>query len=136
MSENKCDTKCAAYAPSVLRLGLGLLFIIPGLQKLSNPEMIIGMLGGLGFPAPAFLGWILLLSEIAFGLAVLTGWRLQKTVWPLVLIAAIALFTVHFPAWFAKQPMALISVLFHILAITGLISLHFSGPGAMSVKSK
>lgn len=134
--ENKCDEKCRAYAQPVLRLALGLLFIIPGLQKLAEPGMIIGMLGDLGFPAPAFLGWVLLLSEIVFGAAVLTGWKLKYTVWPLVIISAAALFTVHFPAWFAKQPMALISVLFHVLAVAALVSLYFSGPGAYAVKSK
>jgi putative oxidoreductase len=126
--------KNTMYAPTVLRLGLGLLFIVPGLQKLANPAMIIGMLGDLGFPAAALLGWVLLLSEIGFGVAVLSGWKLDKTVWPLVIITLVALFTVHFPAWFAKQPMAIISVLFHLLAVTGLVSLYFSGPGAMAVK--
>jgi len=134
--ENKCDDKCAAYAPTVLRVALGLLFVIPGLQKLVNPAMIIGMLGDLGFPAPAFLGWVLLLSEIVFGAAVLAGWRLKYTVWPLVIIAVVALFTVHFPAWFAKQPMALISVLFHVLAAAALVSLYFSGAGAYAVKER
>ena len=134
--ENKCDNKCAAYAPLVLRLGLGLLFVIPGLQKLANPAMIAGMLGDLGFPAPLFFGWVLLLSEIVFGATVLAGWRLKYTVWPLVIIAAVALFTVHFPAWLAKQPMALISVLFHLLGIAALVSLYFSGSGAYAVKER
>ena len=126
--------KYERYAPTVLRLGLGLLFIIPGLQKLANPAMIIGMLDGLGFPAATLFGWVLLLSEIVFGGAVLAGWNVRKTVWPLVLITAVALFTVHFPAWFAAKPMALISVLFHVLAITALVSVSFSGAGEMKVK--
>lgn len=134
--ENKCNDKCAAYAPSVLRLALGLLFVIPGLQKLADPAGIAGMLGELGFPAPAFLGWVLLLSEIVFGAAVLAGWKLKHTVWPLVVITVVAMFTVHFPAWFAQKPMALISVLFHILAVAALVSLYFSGAGAYAVKEK
>lgn len=127
--EQKCDS-CSKYAPLLLRISLGLLFILPGFQKLANPEMIIGMLGGLGFPAAGFFGWLLILIEIIFGFTILIGWKLRKTVWPLVVILAIALFTVQFPAWFSKQPMAMISVLFHILGIAALISLHYSGPGA------
>jgi putative oxidoreductase len=126
--------KQSMYAPLIIRIVVGVLFIIPGLQKLADPSGIIGMLGSLGFPAPTLLGWVLLLSEIGFGLAVLTGWKLQKTIWPLVLVAALAMVAVHIPAWFAGQPMALISVLFHALAIGALLSLYFSGPGTYAVK--
>jgi putative oxidoreductase len=128
MSENK------NYAPALIRLGLGLLFIIPGLAKLANPQMIIGMLTGLGIPAPALMGWVVLLSEILFGAAVLAGWKLQKTVWPLVLVLVVALFMVHVPNWIAAAPMAMPIALFHILGIAALVSLYFSGAGAVAVK--
>ncbi len=118
------------YAPTVLRVGLGLLFIIPGLAKLMNPGMIIGMLEGMGMPAPALLGWIVLLAEIGFGAAVLFGYKLQQAVWPLVVILAVALFMVHVPNLIAKVPMAMPMVLFHVLGITALWSLYLSGPGA------
>jgi putative oxidoreductase len=124
------------YAPTILRVVLGALFIIPGLQKLMNPAMIIGMLGGLGIPASALLGWVLILSEIGFGTAVLTGWKLDKTVWPLIIILLVATVKVHIPAFFSQTPMALISVLFHLTAIGALISLYFSGPGEKAVKQK
>lgn len=127
----KCD--CKEYAPSVLRLALGLVFIIPGLQKLANPAMIAGMLQGMGFPAPTLLGWLVLLAEIIFGVAVLVGWKVKKTVWPLVVILAVALISVHIPAWMAANPMALIGVLFHLLGIAALVSLYLSGPGAKSI---
>ena len=127
----KCD--CKEYAPSVLRLALGLVFIIPGLQKLANPAMIAGMLQGMGFPAPTLLGWLVLLAEIIFGVAVLVGWKVKKTVWPLVVILAVALISVHIPAWMAAKPMALIGVLFHLLGIAALVSLYLSGPGAKSI---
>ena len=127
----KCD--CKEYAPSVLRLALGLVFIIPGLQKLANPAMIAAMLQGMGFPAPTLLGWLVLLAEIIFGVAVLVGWKVKKTVWPLVVILAVALISVHIPAWMAAKPMALIGVLFHLLGIAALVSLYLSGPGAKSI---
>ena len=129
------EYKYQDYAPSVLRLVLGILFIVPGLQKLMNPGMIIGMLEGLGFPAAGFFGWVLLLSEIVFGVAILVGWKLRYTVWPLVAILAIATFSVHLPAFFASKPMALISVFFHLLGIAALVSLYLSGPGKISVKA-
>lgn len=128
------NVKYSSYAPSILRLFLGMLFIIPGFQKLANPSMIIGMLGGLGFPAPNLFGWLLLLSEIGFGTLILIGWKLNYTVWPLVTILGVATMTVHIPAFFEAAPMALITVILHLLAIAALINLYLSGPGAFAVK--
>ena len=130
MEENK--SRCG---PALLRLALGLLFIIPGLLKLANPGMIIGMLGQLGFPAPLFLGWLLLLSEIVFGAAVLAGWKTKYTVWPLIVIMIVAVLVVYVPQ-LAKDPMAIANVLFHILAIAALLSVYFTGPGAYAVKQQ
>ena len=97
-----------------------------------TPSGIIGMLGNLGFPAPSFFGWLLLLSEIVFGISVLIGWKLKYTVWPLVIVLLVALIMVTLPN--IKQDQ--INVLFHLLGIAGLISLYLTGPGAFSLKGK
>lgn len=128
------DKKCSEYAPAILRLALGLLFIVPGLSKLANPGMIIGMLGGMGFPAATLLGWIVILVEILGGVAVLVGWKLKQVVWPLVVILAVALFAVHVPSILAKAPMAMPMALFHLLGIGALVSLYFSGAGKYAIK--
>ncbi len=125
--KEKCD--CRAYAPSVLRLGLGLLFVIPGLDKLfgmlGGGHMLAGMIG-------AGLTWIVLLAEIVFGAALLAGWKTKYTVWPLIVIMVVATVMMVIPN--LSQPMGMINLLFHILAITGLVSVYFSGPGAVAVK--
>ena len=118
----------------ILRILLGLLFVIPGLGKLMNPAMIIGMLGGLGFPAPGFFGWLLLLSEIVFGLAVLVGYKVKWTVWPLVIVLAIAILTVHLKT--ISDPAGMINVVFHLIGIAGLIVLASGGPGAWAVSKE
>ncbi|MBT5215461.1 DoxX family protein, partial [Candidatus Woesearchaeota archaeon] len=74
------------YSITFMRVMLGLLFLIPGISKLQTPEMIIGMLGGLGFPSAAFFGWILILSEIVFGIALIVGYRVKLAVIPLIII--------------------------------------------------
>lgn len=121
----------AGYGATLLRVTLGLLFIVPGLGKLMGPEMITGMLGDIGFPAPAFFAWVLLLSEILFGLAILLGWKLQYTVWPLVVILAVALLTVHLKT--LGDPMGRVNVLFHLAGLAGLISLYLTGPGEYAI---
>lgn len=120
------------YGPSVLRLVLGLAFIAPGLMKLMNPGMVIGMLGEMGVPAAAFMGWVLLLSEILFGGAVLAGWKVKYTVWPLALVLTVALFAVWAPM-ISTNPLAPVVMLLHIVGIGGLVSLALTGPGAIAV---
>ena len=127
------EYKNSMYGPTLLRVILGLLFIIPGLSKLANPAMIIGMLRQLGFPAATLFGWVLLLSEIVFGAAVLTGWKTNYTVWPLVIVLAVATLTVGLPM-LGKDPMAMINISFHLLGIAALISVYLTGPGAYAVK--
>ena len=117
------------YNPSVLRLVLGLLFIIPGVTKLMNPVGVIGMLQGMGFFWPIVWGWLVILSEVLFGLTVLVGWKLKYTIWPLVVIMIVASVLVVIPNM--KSPT---NLLFHLLAIAGLLSIAWTGPGKFAVK--
>lgn len=123
------EYKNAEYGPAVLRVFLGLLFIVPGLGKLMDPTPITGMLGTLGFPAAGFFAWLLLLSEIVFGLAVLLGWKLEWTVWPLVLVLLVATVMVAIPNMNGNP----VTVLFHLVGIAGLVSLSLTGPGKYAV---
>lgn len=130
--ESEPYTKNAPHGPLILRIALGLLFIIPGLSKLANPGMVIGMLRDLGFPAAGLMGWILLLAEITFGAAVLAGYKVRMTIWPLAVIMVVAGVTVAAPQ-IGSNPMAVPMTLFHLVTLAGLVSLYFTGPGAHSV---
>jgi len=118
-----------AFGASLLRLVLGLLFIVPGVSKLmgmlGGGHMVVDMLWG-----QAWLAWVLLLVEILFGLAVLLGWQLKWTVWPLVVIMLGALVVAVVPM---GGPMMMVNALFHLLAVAGLVSLFLTGPGAWAV---
>ena len=89
------------HAGTVNRILLGLLMLIPGCMKLFviKPTAVVGMLSGIGFPAPTFFAWVLILSEIVFGIAILLKWKLQYTVWPPILIMLVAAFTVAWGNW-------------------------------------
>lgn len=123
---------CENYGPTILRIFLGLLFIVPGISKLLNPSGIIGLLGGLGFPSAEFFGWLLILSEIVFGSLVVIGFRLKYTVWPLVVILLVAAVTVHVPKY--ADPMGMINILWHLFGISALISLFLTGPGQLALE--
>lgn len=122
------------YSTMFLRVMLGLLFLIPGIMKIMTPDGIIGMLGTLGFPATTFFGWILILSEILFGLALIIGFKIEYAVWPLIIILAVAVLTVHIKD--VNNPMKWIDILLRITAIAALNLLRFTGPGKCSVSSK
>ena len=117
-----------------MRVLLGLLFLIPGISKLMNPDMIIGMLGGLGFPSAALFGWILILSEIVFGIALVVGFKVKYAVWPLIIILAVAILTVHIKD--VENPMRMIDILFSLGAIAGLNLLRYTGNGSFAVSKE
>ena len=121
------------YGPTVLRAVIGLFFIIPGINKLMNPAWITGMLDSMNFMMPTVSGWALIIIEIVFGAAVLFGYKLKYTVWPLVIVFIAALFTLYGPAMMTG-PKELVGGLFQLVGIGVLVSLYFTGPGAMAVK--
>jgi putative oxidoreductase len=126
----KKEMQCVCWGPTVLRIALGLLFIVPGIMKLMNPAMPTGMLEGMGFPAPMIFAWILLLSEIIFGLALVVGFKVRYAVWPLAVILLVATIMVHVPS---TDPMKWINVLFHVVGIAGLVSLFNLGAGSWAL---
>ncbi len=85
----------------VNRVLLGLVMLVPGLLKLFviKPSAVVGMLSGIGFPVATFFAWVLILSEIVFGIAILASWKLKYTVWPPVIIMLVAAFTVAWGSW-------------------------------------
>jgi len=83
------------------RILLGLVMLIPGLLKLIGSDGVVGMLSGIALFswAPSFWAWVLILSEIVFGIAILANWRLKYSVWPPVVIMLVAAFTVAWGNW-------------------------------------
>lgn len=110
---------------TLLRVTIGLMLLIAGIKKFQGPEGVTGMLTGLGFPAPVVFAWILILSEVIFGALVLVGYKVRYTTWPLAIILAIAVLTVTIPS----QGLTSSSVWFHLIAISGLVTIALTGPG-------
>jgi uncharacterized membrane protein YphA (DoxX/SURF4 family) len=87
---------------------LGLVMVVPGLMKLfiMGPAMITEMLTGLGFPAASLFAWLLILSEIGFGAAILAKWKLEYTRIPPMIILVVAGLTMHI----ASVPLVLLHI--------------------------
>ncbi len=80
---------------------LGLTMLISGLLKLfvMKPTAVVGMLSGLGFPAPTFFAWVLIIAEIGSGAAILAKWNLKKAVWIPIVVLIVAAFTANWGNW-------------------------------------
>ena len=114
------------YGPFALRIGVGGIFVVAGMMKLLDPSMVVGMLGGLGFPAPGLWTWLLILTELLGGAAVLTGFHLKYSTIPLMVVLIVAIVVT---AMGGQAIMALKDV----VILSGLASLWLSGPGALAL---
>jgi putative oxidoreductase len=63
----------APYAPSILRVIVGIVFFVYGTNKLSDPNGFAGFVGSLGFPAPDLFAWLVIGLEIVGGAALVLG---------------------------------------------------------------
>src|ERR1700730_5899015 len=61
------------FTLTVLRLIVGLTFLLSGLDKIQNPSGFIGLVTALGFPAPGLIGWLTILLEPIGGLLLIAG---------------------------------------------------------------
>ena len=79
----------------IARLVLGVIFIGAGWMKFGNLEMIQGMLGGLGFPAPVAFAYLLAAVELVGGVAVVLGIYTRLFAFLLAITMVVALLTAH-----------------------------------------
>jgi putative oxidoreductase len=88
----------ARWAPIPLRLIVGFGFMQHGFAKLSRgPDSFAVILHALGVPAPHFMAWVTILTELLGGLAVLVGAFVALASVPMAIVLLVAIFTVHLP---------------------------------------
>lgn len=64
----------APYASLILRVGLGLIMIHHGWQKISGGAAgVAGFFGSLGIPIPMVMAWIVIVVELVGGACILLG---------------------------------------------------------------
>ncbi|MEK6914558.1 MAG: DoxX family protein [Nanoarchaeota archaeon] len=117
--------------PALLRIALGILFLVPGLAKLMDPGMITGMLSGLGFPVAPLFAWILILVEIICGALLIIGFKTEIAIWPLFVVLLVALLLVAIPSFDASKVDTIMALLWHLVGLAGLLSINSTGPGKL-----
>jgi putative oxidoreductase len=133
-------------APLSLRLILGFGFAYHGFGKLFTQEghaAFVGMLGGIGLPAPDLTAWLVGGIEFFGGLALLAGAAVTAVAALQIVIMLGALFTTHLPAGFnfmnvigmseSGPQFGMPGFEVNLLYIAGLVALIVGGAGAFSV---
>jgi len=135
----------ARWAPIPLRLIVGYGFMEHGFAKLSKgPESFAAILHALSVPAPHFMAWLTILTELIGGLAVLLGAFVTLVSLALAVLLFVAIFTVHLPYGFSS--IKLMSVMAghaqfgppgyecNLLYLACLAALVFGGSGPMAIE--
>ena len=134
----------AVWAAIPLRLIVGYGFMEHGFAKLSRgPEAFAGILHAIGVPAPHFMAWLTILTELIGGLAVLLGAFVPLASLPMAAVLFAAMLTVHLPYGFSS--IKLLSVTsgraqfgppgyeLDLLYLACLAALVFGGSGPMAI---
>lgn len=127
------DNRTAPYAATTLRMALGALFLAHAGLKLFvfTPAGTAGFFGSLGLPGG--LAYIVILAEIAGGLALIAGIWSRVVALALTPILLGAIVTVHGPAgFFFTNPNG--GWEFLALWIVGLIAVALLGDGAYALR--
>ena len=93
----------ARWAPIPLRLIVGLGFMEHGFAKLSKgPDTFAAILHALAVPAPHFMAWVTIVTELLGGLAILLGGFVSLVSLPMAALLLVAIVTVHLPYGFSS----------------------------------
>lgn len=128
-----CGAKWQEYAPLLLRLVLGAIFIAHGYQKIQmGVDGVAGFLAGLGIPLPAVAAVLLIAAEFVGGIFLVLGLLTHWTSKVLAFVALVALVTVHLQNGFTGQG----GYEFILLILVGCLSLMITGGGKWALDKK
>jgi putative oxidoreductase len=131
LTRGKPSLRMQAWGIAVLRVVVGLTFLMHGWQKLFEMGIpgVTGFFGQLGVPAPMMAATLVSVLELVGGAALLVGLFTRWVAIPLAVDMLVALLLVHLPAgFFAPDGYELV-----LLLLGGSIALALAGPGAFAL---
>ena len=134
----------ARWTPIPLRLIVGFGFIEHGLAKLSRgPDAFAAILQALAVPAPHFMAWVTIVTELLGGLAILLGGFVSLASLPMAALLLVAIFTVHLPYGFSSIKLLAVTSSgaqfgpvgyeCNLLYLACLLALDLGGPGPLAI---
>lgn len=122
------------FAPTVLRVALGVVFAVHGYQKLfvQGFDGVAGFFAGLGIPAAMFFAYIVTLLEFVGGILLILGVLVRGVAVLLVVDMLVATLLVHLPNGFSVSDGG---YEFTFVLLFGALSLLLSGAGSLALQS-
>ncbi len=128
----QCGEKWAEWAPLLLRVALGLVFLMHGYDKVFVKGIagITGFLSSLGFPMATLFAYILSYGELVFGILLIVGLFTHWAAKFAIVVGLVAWVTVHLSNGFWVSDGG---YEFIMLITAAAISVMISGPGRYSL---
>lgn len=121
----KCKGMCLQAGLLLIRLGLGVVFLAHGVQKLQGIDSVIGFFGKIGLPA--FLAWAVAIIETLAGAAMLLGAFTGVAGVSIAIIMLGAIFTAKKAASFMG------GWEFDLVLLTSALGVALLGPGKYAI---
>tara|TARA_R100001143_G_scaffold52481_2_gene47662 strand:+ start:25921 stop:26316 length:396 start_codon:yes stop_codon:yes gene_type:complete len=123
------ENKYFDVAPLLLRIGVGVIFIVAGWGKLNGIEGVEGFFGNLGIPLPGIMAWVVAIVEFVGGIMVLLGAYARIPYVLLACVMIVALLTTKLGGEFSAARLDMMLLLANL-------SLYFMGSGKYSVDDR
>ena len=120
--------KYSDLAPLLLRIGVGLIFIVAGWGKLTAIDGTAQFFGPIGIPMAGLMAWLVAIIEFGGGIMVLAGLRIQLPALLLAIIMVVAIFTTKIGGDEVFRAMRL-----DMMLLLASLSLMITDSGAYSV---
>jgi len=111
----------------LLRIGVGVVFIVAGWSKLTGIGGVQGFFGDIGIPLAGLMAWVVAIVEFFGGLMVLTGYKIRIPTILLAIVMVTSTLTVKLAQGWNPMRLDLMLLLMNL-------SLFFSGSGRYSIE--
>ncbi len=127
----------SGHSPVILvRLMVGFVFLVSGLQKFIFPEMGPGRFADMGYAYPVFTAYFVAFFEAAGGLFILIGLAVRLFSIPIAIIMAVAIITTKIPRIPEGGWVFLQSVRLDFSMLLGALFLVWSGGDRFSLDAR
>ncbi|MEX0681414.1 MAG: DoxX family protein [Balneolales bacterium] len=113
----------------LLRIGVGIIFIIAGWSKLTGIDGVQNFFGNIGIPLPGLMAWVVGLIEFVGGLMVLLGAYIRIPAILLACVMLVAILTVKIGQEFTASRLEIMLLLVNV-------AFTLVGSGRFSVDDK
>jgi putative oxidoreductase len=111
----------------IVRIALAVVFLVHGIQKLSNMEGTVAFFSMIGLSA--FFAWLVAIFETLSGVAMLTGYWAKYAGIVIVVIMLFAIILV-------KSKSGIMSAEIDFVLLLSGLAIAFGGPGAWAVRER